>query len=214
MTINSCGDIFIIFYRYNVIGYSNYFIHGQLATGPYKGQGNDDLLIPRIKFLPKDQKMPYEMQRIQFPIRGGFAITHFRVQGQTFEIIGINLTHQFFGHGQLYVALSRVGSSKRVKIFQTKDDKTKGYMKNVVYPEVLGDDRILPRESHVDENHEVIPETEPFFPPADPSITRLSFKDQQDQLTGPRLKDAGFILGENTKADGNCFLWALKDQMR
>ena len=66
----------------------------------------------------------------------------------------------------------------------------------------------------MDKNHEVIPETEPFFPPADPSITRLSLKDQQDQLTGPRLKDAGFILGENTKADGNCFLWALKDQMR
>ena len=30
-------------------------------------------------------------------------------------------------------------------------------------------------------------ETEPFFPQADPSITRLSLKDQQDQLTVLRL---------------------------
>ena len=196
------------------MGLSDYYIHAQLATGPYKGKGNDDLLIPRIKFLPKDKKMPYEMQRIQFPVRGGFGITHFRVQGQTYMIVGINLTHQFFSHGQLYVALSRVGSGKRVKIFQLPNDKTKGYMKNVVYPEVLGEDRILPRESHIDESHEVIPETEPFFPQPDPTIERLSLKDQQEQLTGPRLDEAGFVLGKETIPDGNCFLWALKDQMR
>ena len=193
---------------------TNYYVHARLATGPYKGKGHDDLLIPRIKFLPEDRKMPFEMQRIQFPIRLGFAITHFRVQGGTFKKVGINLSHQLFGHGHLYVALSRVGSGKRVKIFQPKDDKTKGYMRNVVYPEVLTDDQIFPNQPNVDENPEVVPETEPFFPPPDPSIPRLSLLDQIDQLTDPRLEEAGFERGEYTKPDGNCFLWALKDQMR
>ena len=192
---------------------SNYFIHARLATGPYKGKGNDDILIPRIKFLPKDKKMPYEMQRIQFPVRLGFAITHFRSQGQTYKKIGINLTHQIFSHGQLYVGLSRVGSAKSVKIFQPPNDKTKGFMKNVVYHEVLSNDGILPRKCHVDDSHVVVPETKPFYQTPDPGLQRPSYQEQKD-LTPTRLEKAGFKLGEYTLEDGSCFLWALLDQMR
>ena len=87
---------------------------------PYILSGND-ILIPRIKFHPKDRKLPVEMERVQFPIRLCFGITANKSQGQTYKRIGINLSNsEMFSHGQLYVALSRVGSAKSVSIFKPK----------------------------------------------------------------------------------------------
>ena len=61
------------------------------------------------------------MERVQFPIRLCFGITANRSQGQTYKRIGINLSNaEMFAHGQLYVALSRVGTSKAVSIFKPK----------------------------------------------------------------------------------------------
>ena len=87
---------------------------------PHILSGND-ILIPRIKFHPKDRKLPVEMERVQFPIRLCFGITANKSQGQTYKRIGINLSNaEMFSHGQLYVALSRVGSAKSVSIFKPK----------------------------------------------------------------------------------------------
>ena len=62
-----------------------------------------------------------EMERVQFPIRLCFGITANKSQGQTYKRVGINLSNaEMFSHGQLYVALSRVGSAKAVSIFKPK----------------------------------------------------------------------------------------------
>ena len=62
-----------------------------------------------------------EMERVQFPIRLCFGITANKSQGQTYKRVGINLSSsEMFSHGQLYVALSRVGSAKAVSIFKPK----------------------------------------------------------------------------------------------
>ena len=71
-----------------------------MAVGPYVNGPKADIMIPRIKFVPEDQKLPFEFQRIQFPVRLGFAITSNRAQGKTYKSIGICLTKDFFGHGQ------------------------------------------------------------------------------------------------------------------
>ena len=61
--------------QYNILGLSKGFIHARLAVGPYVNGPKAELLIPRIKFHPEDRKLPFEFQRIQFPVRQGFAIT-------------------------------------------------------------------------------------------------------------------------------------------
>ena len=65
-----------------------------------------------------------------------------KAQGQTLKNVGLYLPDAVFGHGQLYVALSRVGDSEFIKIFM-KTNRFQGkinnkyYTRNVVYHEVL-----------------------------------------------------------------------------
>ena len=101
--------------------------------------GSDRLvLIPRITFIPKPGEYPFEWQRRQFPVRPAFAITINKSQGQTLKNVGVWLRGQVFGHGQLYVACSRVSSPSQLKFAVMREPgKTELIARNVVYPEVL-----------------------------------------------------------------------------
>ncbi len=121
--------------RYYVKALKSRMIHAQLASGAFKGE---DLLIPRIFFHPRDKSIPFEMERKQFPIRPCFGITSNKSQGQTLSKVGIYLKQDFFSHGQMYVALSRVGSAKNISIYKPKSgEESDNYMANVVYKEIL-----------------------------------------------------------------------------
>ncbi|CAH1635050.1 unnamed protein product [Spodoptera littoralis] len=54
-------------------------------------------------------------------------------KGQTFSLVGIDLRKECFSHGQLYVGLSRVGSSEN-QIILLPENKTTS---NIVYREAL-----------------------------------------------------------------------------
>lgn len=97
-----------------------------LLTGPGAGE---DVLIPRIKTIPNDD---LKFMRTQFPIQLCFAMTINKAQGQTFKRVGVDLSSPCFSHGQLYVALSRVGNADDVFVL-TNDN----VLKNVVYEEVF-----------------------------------------------------------------------------
>jgi hypothetical protein len=56
-------------------------------------------------------------------------------QGQTLNNIGVYFPSPVYSHGQLYVAISQVTSSANIKIFS--DQGPDGYMRNVIYKEVL-----------------------------------------------------------------------------
>ena len=133
--------------RYIVKKLGSKVIFAELADGPYKGE---QIAIPRILFLPEDPRMPIEWSRRQFPVKVCFGITSNKSQGQTLKKVGIYLKNDFFGHGQLYVAMSRVGNPNSVKFFKPlpiSDDKKKDkkstsqdqplYVSNVVFKEVL-----------------------------------------------------------------------------
>lgn len=108
----------------------------QLVSGVHAGA---ELLIPRIRISPSENIFPFNLTRKQFPIRPCFAMTVNKSQGQTLTRVGVYSVKDFFSHGQLYVAASRVGNPEQLRILMLNDvDKTKRKeMINVVYKEIL-----------------------------------------------------------------------------
>ena len=99
---------------------------------------NRKVLIPRISLKPKDKEFPFEWSRRQFPVRPAFSMTINKSQGQTLQNVGVWLHDTCFGHGQLYVAVSRVGSPKRVMFaIKRMTDFPEGATANVVFREIL-----------------------------------------------------------------------------
>lgn len=98
-----------------------------ILTGVGKGE---QVLIPRIPLIPNEGWIQF--RRLQFPVRVAFAISINKSQGQTIKHCGVNLQDACFSHGQLYVAFSRVGTSKNLYIYAT-ESKTK----NNVYKSIL-----------------------------------------------------------------------------
>ena len=97
-----------------------------------------DILIPRIKFLPDPGSFPFEWSRLQFPVRVAFSSTINKSQGQTLKQVGVWLRYPVFGHGQLYVASSRVGNPSALKIaIKQQPGQQVDQTDNVVYREVL-----------------------------------------------------------------------------
>ena len=98
------------------------------------------VLIPRIMLRSKDREFPFEWSRRQFPVRVAFAMTINKSQGQTLSKVGVWLNDSCFGHGQLYVCISCVGSPKNIRFAIRKIDNVPGHLtSNVVYKEILND---------------------------------------------------------------------------
>ena len=94
--------------------------------------------IPRISLRPKEKQYPFEWSRRQFPIRSAFSTTINKAQGQTLKSVGVWLPQSVFGHGQLYVAASRVGAPDRIHFaIRPEDPRLPNFTKNIVYREVL-----------------------------------------------------------------------------
>ena len=105
------------------------------ATAISGSKAGAKIFIPRIWLATKDPTLPFEMKRKQFPVKLAYSMTANKAQGQTLQKVGIYISREFFSHGQLYVAISRVGDGNSVKILFKEDNKC--HVKNVVYREVL-----------------------------------------------------------------------------
>eukprot|EP00798_Chlamydomonas_sp_ICE-L_P028689 gene28689-31857_t len=113
----------------------NHLIVAKIVTGSHAGE---TVCIPRIPLTPSDSKQnPIIFTRRQFPIRPAFAMTINKSQGQTFEKIGIYLPAPCFSHGQLYVAMSRVGQPTGLKFLVKNATEGQAHTENVVYAEVI-----------------------------------------------------------------------------
>lgn len=93
------------------------------------------VLIPRISLTTGETELPFRLRRTQFPVRPAFAMSINKAQGQTMDYVGIYLRNPVFTHGQLYVALSRATSRRKVYIL--RPDASGNTETNVVYKEIL-----------------------------------------------------------------------------
>ena len=119
----------------------NNILDCEIIDGPSKGKR---IFIPKFKLREIDYECGYKIERFQFPVSLGYALTINKSQGQTFNQIGLELQTPVFSHGQLYVALSRVRSFNNLKIRvlstqeQGKKTNVQGtFTKNIVFREIL-----------------------------------------------------------------------------
>jgi ATP-dependent exoDNAse (exonuclease V) alpha subunit len=88
----------------------------KVLTGPTAGQ-IDYISKMKLKHGEGKCRSVIKFQRFQFPIRPCFAMTVNKSQGQTLKRVGLALDRQqCFGHGQVYVALSRVTRKDGIKV--------------------------------------------------------------------------------------------------
>lgn len=123
--------------RATVLQISNRVLQVRLMGGEHDGEV---AFIPRITLSPsdKDTNFGIKLKRRQFPVQLAFALTINKAQGQSVKYVGVDLRTPVFGHGQLYVALSRATSTQHIKLLLSQDTPISG-TPNVVYPEVLID---------------------------------------------------------------------------
>jgi ATP-dependent DNA helicase PIF1 len=123
--------------RLIVVELGRHVIKAKIMTGSDDHIGKV-VFIPRIPMIPSDPQLPIVFKRLQFPIRPAFAMSINKAQGQTFSTVGVFLPQSCFTHGQLYVAMSRVGEAKgvRIMVLNIKEGE-EASTDNVVYNEIF-----------------------------------------------------------------------------
>ena len=93
---------------------------------------NKVLILPRIPMRYGGESFPFELTRLQFPLKIAFALTINRAQGQSAKKCGVLLPKNVWTHGQIYVAFSRCGNPECIFVWaeqsqfeKYKLDKTK-----------------------------------------------------------------------------------------
>nr|GEV31895.1 hypothetical protein [Tanacetum cinerariifolium] len=99
----------------------------------------EKVILTRMKLSPSDKRIPFKINRREFPIFVCFAMTINKSQGQSLSNVGIFLLPKpMFTHGQLYVDVSRVKSRKGLKVLMyDKEGNVCNTTMNVVYHECL-----------------------------------------------------------------------------
>jgi ATP-dependent exoDNAse (exonuclease V) alpha subunit len=85
--------------------------------------GNNVIFTPIMCEITNINPEKAPVNILQYPLRGGAAITIHKSQGQTFESANIMATN-CWEPGQLYVALSRVKTIKGIHLIQKLTDKS------------------------------------------------------------------------------------------
>ena len=120
--------------RMTVVRPERHVVLCRVSVGANAGK---EVFVGRVGFRSKEEQMNFD--RLQIPLRLAYAITVHKAQGQTIGKVGLYLSRPPFAHGMLYVALSRVRSSRDIRVFvasaATQSDTNK--VKNVVCKEVL-----------------------------------------------------------------------------
>ena len=114
-------------------------IRAEVVGGSHAG---NLLLIPKTMLRPLDVHLPFQLCCIHLPVRLAYSMTITKVQGQTFQKVGLELPNSLFAHGQLYVVLSRATTEDgvRVKLYQNEEQgfhNGMAFTQNVINPEII-----------------------------------------------------------------------------
>ena len=121
--------------RLRITKLGKHFIKAVALNGNNVGE---EVLIHRMDMNPSDAKLPFKMNRRQFPIIISFVMTINKSQGQSMSNVGLYLPNPIFSHGQLYVVLSRVKSIDGLKVLiLNKEKEATNVTTNVVYIEAF-----------------------------------------------------------------------------
>ena len=101
----------------------------RIASGKFKGKIQ---FLFRISCISSDNRVPFQLKRVQFPILPCFAMTINKAQGQTLKHVGIDVSTPIFSHGQLYVALSRAEDPNELFLFSDSQP-----VHNIVFDEII-----------------------------------------------------------------------------
>jgi ATP-dependent DNA helicase PIF1 len=88
-------------------------LEAEIMTRTHKGKL---VFIPRIMLTLKN-KLPFVLQRQQYPIKVWYSMTINKSEGQTLSSLGVYLQRPVITHGQLYFAISHVTSKKKTENF-------------------------------------------------------------------------------------------------
>ena len=140
----------------------------QIISGSPKYIGNI-VLLPRIKFVMDKSDLGFGWSRTQFPVRCAFAMTINKSQGaytpsdalrrtrtrnplirardtgQTLQKVGVHLLRPCFAHGQMYVALSRVGNPDHILVLLPHDDTQDPINALFITNNVVFDEALTPK---------------------------------------------------------------------
>jgi ATP-dependent DNA helicase PIF1 len=105
----------------------------RILTGPGKGKV---IYLPRFsyKVTAENSGLPFTFIRRQFPLIPAYCVSVHKSQGQSLDMIGIVAEKDAFAHGQVYVAMSRVGSWNNIAFFSPRGEK---FIKNKVAKELI-----------------------------------------------------------------------------
>jgi len=109
------------------------YLQMQVLTG--KSQGSVELIMKaKFTITPEASGLPFTMLRVQYPLIAAYCLSVHKAQGQSLLRLGIVFESDPFTHGQLYVALSRVGGWENVIAYYQGDD-----IRNIVLKHLLTD---------------------------------------------------------------------------
>ncbi|KAG7558280.1 hypothetical protein FFLO_02843 [Filobasidium floriforme] len=110
-------------------------LRAKIVFGDHAGK---EVLIPRIALDIAHQSLPFKLRRLQFPVRLAFSLTINKAQGQSLDVVGLDLTRPVFTHGQLYVGFSRATDASKISVLlDSTQEGRRGLVKNVVYRQIV-----------------------------------------------------------------------------